>query len=139
MRRPLQQKIAVLLFVVICLSTLLVAVLALRGVAKAHDLAVQEVRHAVTTETLAQLQGFVQEKARRDELAFARVRSDARYLANFAAFIYDHPELFRMPSRVALLWSGRRRVIGKTTLTPRWACLYRGPCPGRRPVGAKSV
>lgn len=94
MRRPLQQKIAVLLFVVICLSTLLVAVLALRGVAKAHDLAVQEVRHAVTTETLAQLQGFVQEKARRDELAFARVRSDARYLANFAAFIYDHPELF---------------------------------------------
>ena len=91
---PIRYKLMVLLLVCIMLPALFFAVVTFNAVDKISDLAAGESSSAVEKEATRRLTSLVNETARSDDLIFARVSAEALAMAHYAAYLYQHPDLF---------------------------------------------
>lgn len=96
-RVPIRRKLVWLLVVAGLLPLLATGLVAAAALNRLGALAEREGSSAVAAEARARLEGLAREAARRDDLVFERARSDAVAVARYAAFIYDHPDLFPEP------------------------------------------
>ena len=91
---PIRYKLMVLLLVSIMLPALFFGVVTFNAVDGISHLAAGESSAAVEAEATRRLTSLVNETARSDDLIFARVGAEALAMAHYAAYLYQHPDLF---------------------------------------------